>query len=155
MGAAPYSAPRMAPGLDRLRGGYGAAWRKAAGALQSVAPASGHWWLRAPDLPDEPLRREFGPEQGTTVDAFYVDRFLKSHADDQNGTVGTDPLDDGATGLECVVSVDRLARAEDPVAAAAKLHGALRPGGVLLVAVPGLRQRRLAGIAEQPDLWHF
>jgi hypothetical protein len=144
----------MAPPLDRLRTGYGAAWRKAAGALQSVAPASGHWWLRAPDLPDEPLRREFGPEQGTAIDAFYVERFLKAHADDTGGEVRTDPFDD-TTGLDCVVSVDRLTEAEDPPAEVAKLHAALRPGGVLLVAVPGIRQRRLAGIAEHPDLWRF
>jgi SAM-dependent methyltransferase len=123
------------------------------------------------------LRREFGVEQGVALDAFYVGRFLARHAADVRGAL----LEDGAAGLarkvggsgvgsvqtrenpgvptenafDCIMSVDALARAADPRAEVAALHAGLRPGGVLLVAVAGLRQRRLAGIAARPELWHF
>ena len=123
------------------------------------------------------MRREFGVNQGIALDAFYVRRFLALHAADVRGAV----LEDGAAGLardlgangvdsvqtradqglptknafDCIVSVDSLARAVDPRAEVAALHAGLRAGGVLLVAVPGLRQRRLAGIAARPELWRF
>jgi SAM-dependent methyltransferase len=156
---------------------YAATWRAAADALQRVAPASQHWWLRAPALPDQPVRREFGIAQGTPIDAFYARRFLAHHAQDIRGRV----LEWGAPGFasaaagdqittldmpgaagaatpgayDCVVSVDALAHAVEPRAALAALVDALRGGGVLLVVVPGLRQRRLAGVAEDPELWRF
>ena len=138
---------------------YAATWRAAAEALQRVAPASQHWWLRAPALPDAPVRREFGIAQGTPIDAFYAQRYLARHSEDMRGRVlewgSNGPAVPTGEAYDCIVTVDALAHAVDPRAALAALRDALRVGGVLLVVVPGLRQRRLAGIAEDQELWRF
>jgi SAM-dependent methyltransferase len=156
---------------------YAATWQAAAEALQRVAPQSQQWWLRTPALPDAPVRRELNIAQGTPIDVFYARRYLERHVDDIRGRVlewgssgfatalAADRLSaletpgpravSGSDAYDCIVTVDTLAYAGDPRVALAGLRDALRAGGVLLVVVPGLRQRRLAGIAAEPELWRF
>jgi SAM-dependent methyltransferase len=133
-------------------------WRRAYDLVERSAPVSAKWGLALPRLPPRPLSRQFGGEQGTPIDRLYVERFLKRHERDRRGDVlEVDEIDDSlaASAYDCVVCVDALARAGDPRAAVTALHDALRPGGVLLVTVPGIRQRVLVGITERPDLWRL
>jgi SAM-dependent methyltransferase len=152
----------MARRLTELRSWLGSRyalwWRRAYDLVERSAPVSAKWGLALPRLPRRPLSRQFGGEEGTPIDRLYVERFLRRHESDRRGDVLEADEIDGhmATGAyDCVVCVDALARVDDPRAAVAALHDALRPGGVLLITVPGIRQRVLVGVTERPDLWRL
>jgi hypothetical protein len=57
--------------------------------------------------------------------------------------------------FDCFICTQTLSLIYDLPAAARHAREALVPGGVLLLTVPGISQRSLAGEGDFPDLWRF
>jgi glycosyltransferase involved in cell wall biosynthesis len=136
----------------------------------------------------KPISREFGYDRGTPIDRYYVELFLRRHANDVQGRaleVGDDSycrrfggsritqqdvlhVSPGAaatiTGdlsqpgllpeaaFDCMVLTQTLHLIFDMRGAIAEIHRGLRPGGVLLLTVPGISQ---VDRGEWGDTWFW
>ena len=89
---------------------------------------------RVLEVGDAEYSRRFGADAITRQDV------LHAHADNPEATIVGDLADAGllpAASFDCIVLTQTLMLVWDMEAAAAELHRALKPGGVLLLTVPG------------------
>jgi SAM-dependent methyltransferase len=104
---------------------------------------------RVLEIGDDSYSRRFGGSRVTRQDVLHID---PGHP---KATIAGDLADPGtlpAQAFDCIVLTQTLHLIFDMAAAVANLHRALRPGGVLLVTVPGISP---VDIGRWKDSWHW
>lgn len=120
----------------------------------------------------EPFSSVGATDRGLPINCFYVRGFLRRHAADQRGDVleiGDPEFPDDHVermralaqipglpdaSFDCVILGDALRMAYDVRATLVELHRILRPGGVLLCALPAARGGSGTGL-DASDFWRF
>ncbi len=122
-----------------------------------------------------PYGADLGLRRGKYIDRFYIEKFLSIHqacirgrvAEIQSGEYtrlfGGAPVDLAQTisvpesAFDCIICTQTLLLIYDYASAIRSLHKMLKPGGVLLVTIPGICRsipRSMLGGADN-DWWRF
>jgi SAM-dependent methyltransferase len=104
------------------------------------------------EIEDDRYTRSFGGEQVTRVDVLHA-----SEGNPKATLVGdlTTGLGIPPTTFDCVILVQTLNVVYDAPAAVRGVHGALRPGGVMLATMPGISQISEVDMRQWGDYWRF
>ncbi len=128
-----------------------------------------------------PVSRQFGFDRGRPIDRYYIESFLAEHAHIVGGhvlEVGDDtysrqfggaritgqdvlhvvpghPEATPSNRFNCIILTQTMHYIFDLPAAAATLHRILKPGGTLLVTLPGISQICRDQSDKESDCWRF
>ncbi|MDQ2927019.1 MAG: class I SAM-dependent methyltransferase [Pseudomonadota bacterium] len=94
-----------------------------------------------------PIDLGFGVGRGKPVDRHYIESFLRQHATDADDVPGDS--------FDCFICTQTLTYIYDVKGALATIQRILKPGGVLLVTVPGISQMSPYDRDRWGEYWRF
>ena len=107
---------------------------------------------RTLEILDDVYTRRFGGAAATRRDILDLDP-ANARATVRGDLVSGEGIPAGA--FDCFICTQTLSLTYDVHAAVATAHGLLKPGGVLLLTVPGISQQADPDVEAFPDHWRF